>query len=228
MKAPPPREYINVMELLVAEEVEQQLRQLPTRVLKYVKPIEVETYALNRLPSLYAASEKGWHTQYQKARHELRKDIYNAVRQAIAAVQIDPLRASRPLLQRPSLPSNEARLLEQFREALGQPNLTWESLLRKCKRAGAARRESMANNQQSPSPTQTVEPYTAESAEPSYAAAYVAKHSTDHHPDHHGTVWRPGTYGGETSWRPKRNHGYHRPTPSSSVSGYDWTDSRYR
>ncbi|MBT9315208.1 late competence development ComFB family protein [Leptothoe spongobia TAU-MAC 1115] len=223
MKAPPPREYINVMEILVAEEVEHQLRQLPTRILKYVKPIEVETYALNRLPSLYAASEKGWHTQYQKAKHELRKEIYNAVRQAIAAVQVDPLRASRPLIHHPSPPSNDALLLEQFRAALGQPNLTWESLLRKCKRAGAARRESMADRQRPP--TQTAEPYAAEP----YAAAYATGHATshDHHSDNHGTVWRPGTYG-ETSWHPKRDHGYHTPTTSSSVSGYDWNDSRYR
>ena len=144
VKSPPPREYINVMELVVAEEVEQQLRQLPTRVLKYVKPIEVETYALNRLPSLYAASEKGWHSQYHRAKHELRKEIYDAVRRAIAAVQIDPLRASRPLAHRPSPADNEL-LLEQFRAALGQPHLTWESLLRKCKRAGAARQIGRAH-----------------------------------------------------------------------------------
>ena len=223
VKAPPPREYINVMELLVAEEVEQQLRQLPTRVLKYVKPIEVETYALNRLPSLYAASEKGWHSQYQRARHELRKEIYEAVRQAIAAVQVDPLRASRPLLHRPSVPSNEALLLEQFRAALGQPNLTWESLLRKCKRAGAARRESLANRSEATT-TSSAQSYTSERP---YAAAYAAG-GNNVSPDHHGTVWRPGTYG-ETSWHPKRSHSYPKPPQSSSsVSGYDWNDSRYR
>ena len=140
VKVPPHREYINVMELLVAEEVEQHLRQLPARVLKYVKPIEVETYALNRLPSLYAVSEKGWQAQYQKAKSELRKDINNAVRQAIAAVQVDPLRASRPLVRQSFASGANAALLEQFRVALGQPNLTWESLLRKCQRAGAAKR----------------------------------------------------------------------------------------
>ncbi|MEM7793762.1 MAG: late competence development ComFB family protein [Cyanobacteria bacterium P01_C01_bin.118] len=214
VKAPPPREYINVMELLVAEEVEQQLRQLPTRVLKYVKPIEVETYALNRLPCLYASSEKGWHSQYQKARHELRQEISNAVRQAIAAVQVDPLRASRPLIHRPAFPSNDALLLEQFRSALGQPNLTWESLLRKCKRAGAARRESMANKDDRSS-----------APEASYATAYATAHTGQ--TDTHGTVWRPGTYG-ETSWHPKRNHDYQKPMSSSSMAAYDWNDSRYR
>ena len=211
VKAPPPREYINVMELLVAEEVEQQLRRLPTRVLKYVKPIEVETYALNRLPPLYAASEKGWHSQYQKARHQLRKEICDAVRQAIAAVQVDPLRASRPLISRPAAPARDALLLEEFRAALGQPNLTWESLLRKCRRARAAR-QGLATP--SKPETEAYEP----PEEPPYAA-YAAASQPAH--------WRPGTYG-ETSWHPKRHHDYPKPAHRSSVSSYDWNDSRYR
>ncbi|MEO0395597.1 MAG: late competence development ComFB family protein [Cyanobacteria bacterium P01_A01_bin.137] len=232
VKASPPREYINVMELLVAEEVEQQLRQLPTRVLKYIKSIEVETYALNRLPSLYAASEKGWHSQYQKAKYELGKEISGAVRRAIAAVQVDPLRASRPLVHRlPSVPSDNAVLLEQFRAALGQPHLTWESLLRKCKRAGAARREAIDRHSERHPAAAT----SANDADEQYAAAYVpedhgaygGRSEPNHHSDHHGTVWRPGTYG-ETSWRPKRHHSYQASTSASSSSGYDWNDSRYR
>ena len=225
VKMPPQREYINVMELLVAEEVEQQLRQLPTRILKYVKPVEVETYALNRLPSLYAVSEKGWQSQYQRARSDLRKEIHNAVRQAIAAVQVDPLRASRPLARRPAAAEANAALLEQFRLALGQPNLTWESLLRKCKRAGAARRGTpLASYDAVPNPT---EPYVGYPRSAEYAAAYATeKAGTHHHSEHHSTAWRPGTYG-ETSWQPKRSYG-HQAATSPSTSGYDWNDSRYR
>ncbi|MEO0869306.1 MAG: late competence development ComFB family protein [Cyanobacteria bacterium J06642_11] len=232
VKVPPQRDYINVMELLVAEEVELQLRQLPTRVLKYVKSTEVETYALNRLPSLYAASEKGWRSQYQKARHELRKDISNAVRQAIAAVQIDPLRASRPLVSRPSLSTPNRALLEQFRAALGQPNLTWESLLRKCQRAGAAKRGShsaVGEPTNLPSDHYSDTSQATESHE--YSAAAYGSGAPYHQPssEHHGNVWRPGTYG-ETSWRPKRNHGYRSASRASSTgaSNYDWSDSRYR
>lgn len=231
VKASPPREYINVMELLVAEEVERQLRQLPTRVLKYVKSIEVETYALNRLPSLYAASEKGWHSQYQKAKQELAKDISGAVRQAIAAVQVDPLRASQPLSPRPSAPSENMALLEQFRAALGQPHLTWDSLLRKCKRAGAARRGAMDRHSDRYSSGLPAVDTPADNAEPEpYAAAAYAmadERIRYNNPDHHAKGWRPGTYG-ETSWHPKRSHSYQTPTPSSVSSGYDWNDSRYR
>ncbi|MEM6252955.1 MAG: late competence development ComFB family protein [Cyanobacteria bacterium P01_D01_bin.156] len=224
VKAPPPRDYINVMELLVAEEVEQQLRQLPTRVLKYVKAVEVETYALNRLPSLYAASEKGWQSQYQKAKRELHKEIRSSVRQAIAAVQIDPLRASQPLARQWSPSSPNGALLEQFRAALGQPNLTWESLLRKCKRAGAAQQATMHQSHHQNSSLQ----YSAgHGANDHPAAVSETSYAQPHQPEHHGTVWRPGTYG-ETSWHPKRNHGYRAPKPPSVSENYDWNDSRYR
>ena len=44
-----PKLYVNVMELLVAEEVGRQLAGLPERVSKYVKRTEVETFALNQI-----------------------------------------------------------------------------------------------------------------------------------------------------------------------------------
>ena len=61
------RAYTNVMERLVAEEVARQKAKLPPKLREYIKGVEVETYALNRLPALYASSEKGWQVQYEKA-----------------------------------------------------------------------------------------------------------------------------------------------------------------
>ena len=84
--------YINVMEMLVSEEVSRQLASLPDRISKYVKRLEVETFALNRLPALYASSEKGLQHQYDRALHEYKPQIVSAVRQAFAAVQVDPIR----------------------------------------------------------------------------------------------------------------------------------------
>ncbi|XGB41454.1 MAG: late competence development ComFB family protein [Nodosilinea sp. LVE1205-7] len=115
----PRRVYINVMEILVAEEVEAQIQALPTRVLRYLKPMEVETYALNRLPALYASSEKGWEYQYEKAKRELRNQIKTAVRQAVAAVQVDPLRNCEPLQLTQEDPSQG--ILNSLRELLRQP-----------------------------------------------------------------------------------------------------------
>ncbi len=56
--------YRNVMEPLVAEEVQ---RQLPLKLVKYLNRAQAIAYALNRLPALYATSERGWHLQMLKA-----------------------------------------------------------------------------------------------------------------------------------------------------------------
>ncbi len=87
------------MEDLVAEEVRGQLASLSPRLTQYIKRFEVETYALNRLPTLYASSREGWMHQQKRAQQQLQGKIKTAVRQAIAAVQQDLLRSSTPLFQ---------------------------------------------------------------------------------------------------------------------------------
>ncbi|PZO60425.1 MAG: competence protein ComFB [Phormidesmis priestleyi] len=126
------RAYTNVMERLVAEEVDRQKAKLPPKLRGYIKTVEVETFALNRLPALYASSEKGWQMQYEKAGKEHAETVYTAVRQGIAAVQIDPLRASLPL----SVHQNDESelILSTFRNLLNQPDLAWDDILYKCKR----------------------------------------------------------------------------------------------
>ena len=124
----PKRNYINVMEILVAKEVDRQLGQLPQRVLKYVKRVEVETFALNRLPALYASSEKGWEHQCDKAQRDYRAQLTSAVRQALAAVQVDPIRLSQPLDLADESESNA--ILQTLRDLLQQPELSWDGLVR--------------------------------------------------------------------------------------------------
>ena len=92
------RDRTNVMEILVAEEVDRQLRRCPSTLLDYVKAVEVETYALNRLPPLYAASHEGLEYQKDRARRDYGSNIQTTVRQALMAVQQDPLRRSTPLV----------------------------------------------------------------------------------------------------------------------------------
>lgn len=88
---------INVMEILVLKEVDRQLERLTPNQAQYIKPVEVATYALNRLPSLYASSQEGLKYQFKRAKQEYKSQITIAVRQGIAAVQRDPLRRSTPL-----------------------------------------------------------------------------------------------------------------------------------
>lgn len=92
-----PHTYHNITETLVAKEVERQLAALPPTLTHYINPIQVATYALNRLPALYAASTEGLEHQQKRAQKQLSAQILIAVRRGIAAVQRDPLKRSTPL-----------------------------------------------------------------------------------------------------------------------------------
>jgi len=119
--------YRNVMESLVIDEVDKQLQKLPPKAAQYVKRTEVIAYALNRLPALYATTEGGWQQQRTKAARELASQISNAVRQAIAAVQRDPLRTVTPL----KLEEDQAAYaaLQELRELLRYEELSWDNVV---------------------------------------------------------------------------------------------------
>lgn len=121
------RAYINVMEGLVADEVNRQLQHVPGRIRRYLKTEEVVTYALNRLPTLYASSEKGLRHQRQSAQRDLGRQITNAVRQAIAAVQVDPLRLSQPLDLGQHIESEA--VLQALKRLFQLPELSWDQAL---------------------------------------------------------------------------------------------------
>jgi BMFP domain-containing protein YqiC len=128
--------YQNIMEILVKEEVEKQLRLQPQNLLEYIDPIEVETFALNRLPAMYASSIKGKRQQEIKAKQKYRKEIETSVRQAFAAVTRDPLRSSEPLSVEVNPQKDEAygvlMQLEDFlskRDLLLYQHLSWTNLI---------------------------------------------------------------------------------------------------
>jgi hypothetical protein len=118
--------YCNVMESLVVEEVEKQFQRLSAKVANYVNKAEVIAFALNRLPALYATSEKGLEQQRLRAHKELHTQVIAAVRQAIAAVQRDPLRVVVPLK---ISGDQESQLgLQELKELLGQKELSWRNV----------------------------------------------------------------------------------------------------
>lgn len=205
----PRQAYVNVMERLVSEEVEKQVKTMQPRMLKYLKRVEVETYALNRLPSLYASSEKGWQLQYEKAKRELHNQIKSAVRQAFAAVQVDPIRSSEPLRN----PQDDAATvaLSALRDLLKQPDLNWDGAINRLRSVLGRRTDQIP---------------TAPSQEPSHRTRYrneAPDMTTAEKADaERGHYWRPGTYGSEVSWKKTHNPGS---TPSSPQ--FDWNDNRY-
>ncbi|MEO1094037.1 MAG: late competence development ComFB family protein [Cyanobacteria bacterium J06638_28] len=191
------RVYINVMELLVTEEVDRQLKRLPERVLRYIKRSEVETFALNRLPALYASSEKGLQHQRDYASRDLKQQIENSVRQALAAVQIDPIRLSQPLHLEEEENSEATAVLQALKECLHSPDLTWKTALAKLQKL--QKRRSNASQR-----SRTTED-----------RAMTSIPSQRPNPDH-SQAWRPGTYGSRVSWRPRQQR------PGSS-GGFDDT-----
>ncbi|MEL6384347.1 MAG: late competence development ComFB family protein [Cyanobacteria bacterium J06626_18] len=188
--------YINVMEAAVIEEVDKQLRQLPDRVVKYIRRSEVETFALNRLPALYASSEKGFQHQRDRALQDLKPQIANAVRQAFAAVQVDPIRLSEPLKFADD--SNEAdAVLQALREWFHTPELTWQAALKKIQRL---QRRGKTSSSKEPGVSQAASRMNSMPSNPPTPSSGQAAGSG------HNAAWRPGTYGSRLNWKPRKHH----------------------
>lgn len=125
----------NVMEVLVADEIERQIVRLPSNIKKFINPIEVATYALNRLPTLYASSQQGFNKQKLRGRSEYSVKITQEVRKGFAAIQQDLLRSSTPLAvekeQEIDKSIREAKAaLQELADYLPEKDLTWKNVIR--------------------------------------------------------------------------------------------------
>jgi hypothetical protein len=131
------KDYINrnVMEVLVSEEIERQMSRLPNNIKKFINPLEVATYALNRLPALYASSHQGFNQQKLKGRSQYSAQITQVVRKGFAAIQQDVLRTSTPLLAKKEADNDrnidEAQAaLQELIDYLPEQDLTWKNVVR--------------------------------------------------------------------------------------------------
>ena len=125
MQASSTKKYLNIMEKMVAEEVNRQITQLPQKLAKYIKRVDVETYALNRLPPLYASSQEGWQFQTKRAQAEYKKQIATAVRHAFAAVQRDLLKHSTPLVKEEIRKASPSPTTASSTSEDNSKNLSW-------------------------------------------------------------------------------------------------------
>lgn len=131
-----PQTYQNVMEVLVHEELERQLKSCPETLVQYINKVEVATYALNRLPPLYASCEKGKNMQKILGQKQYRDEVKKAVRQGLAAIQRDPLRVSIPLVSETNEEYHTAtnalknlQVLLEEQNLLDYQNLSWDNLV---------------------------------------------------------------------------------------------------
>ena len=90
--------YKNVMEVIVDEEIDRQTQDYPAEMAKALNRIELATYALNRLPPMYASSREGVEFQYERGKSEMLSRVESVVSQALSVVEDAPERESTPFL----------------------------------------------------------------------------------------------------------------------------------
>jgi Late competence development protein ComFB len=113
----------NVIEDLVLAEAKSQFTQLNLTLQQEIQLNDVITYALNRLPPMYATTQKGWAKLRNRAKSELKIQIGQAVKRSLVAVRRDKLREFSPL---PDCELDQVTIaLEQLQEILQRPDLTW-------------------------------------------------------------------------------------------------------
>jgi hypothetical protein len=126
----------NAIEEPVIEEVKAQIKSLSLSLQNQVDACAVIAYSLNRLPTMYATTQRGWVQQRKRAREELCDQISSAVRQGMLRIRKDVLRASQPL---PEIElETEARSLAKLQSILKKSDLRWRDLTE-------ALKESLAN-----------------------------------------------------------------------------------
>ena len=111
---------INIMEELVNNEIERQFKCLPENIKQNINKIEVATFALNRLPALYASCHKGLNKQKLKGKSKFSVQVTRVVRQAFAIIQEDILRSSSPLQPETDVNPEQISELEEAKRALAE------------------------------------------------------------------------------------------------------------
>ncbi len=116
----------NALEIIVVEEAKNQFAQLDRAKREDINLTEVIAFALNRLPSLYASSDRGWLQQRKRANNEFRKQAISHLHQGFLRVGNNPLVKVSPLplyeIERPDY------CLQQLRNILRRPDLTWKQV----------------------------------------------------------------------------------------------------
>ena len=116
----------NALEELVIEEAEAQHKRLGADVKKRVDLSEVIAYTLNRLPPMYATTQRGWVQQRKKAEQELGSAITKTVRNGFLSTQSDVLRQNDPIPDHELI--SQARSLFKLRKLFSKDYLKWKDV----------------------------------------------------------------------------------------------------
>jgi Late competence development protein ComFB len=168
------KNYMNVMELLVEEEVRRQTENLANRTAEVLRSGEIIAYALNQVPPLYATTQRGWDYQVKEGRKKYAVEITKAVRCAINAVMRDPIMTAVPLGVQ--VPSSLRKVLHDLRIILGENHLEWEDVPKSIESLFQDRLRLQLSSQDEP-----LELLDREECSPSYGftrPGYIFSHQT--------------------------------------------------
>ncbi|MGB3200428.1 MAG: late competence development ComFB family protein [Nodosilinea sp.] len=127
-KPRPPQLSDNLTEQLVQAEIDRQFMALSDKVRPFLRRADIMSYSLNRLPALYATTNRGRQKQVEQAYDVLYPQMEAVVRQAIAAVLHDPLRTGHDSWQPKEQEKAEQILLEL--SDLLQIECGWDDLVK--------------------------------------------------------------------------------------------------
>jgi hypothetical protein len=116
----------NALEELVIEEAESQYKKLSTDVKNRVDLSEVIAHTLNRLPPMYATTERGWIQQRKRASQDLGSAIAKTVRNGFLNTQSDTLRQPEPIPDHEL--TTQARSLAKLRKLFSKEYLKWKDV----------------------------------------------------------------------------------------------------
>ncbi|PZO44271.1 MAG: competence protein ComFB [Pseudanabaena frigida] len=116
----------NALEELVIDEAEAQYKRLGADVKKRVDLSEVIAYTLNRLPPMYATTQRGWVQQRKRADQELGVAITKTVRNGFLSTQSDVLREPDPIPAHELI--SQARSLVKLRKLFNKDYLKWKDV----------------------------------------------------------------------------------------------------
>ena len=116
----------NALEELVIEEAEAQFKRLGADVKKQVDLSEVIAYTLNRLPPMYATTQRGWTQQRKRAAQEMGTAITKTVRNGFLSTQSDVLRQTDPIPNHELI--SQARSLAKLRKLFKKDYLKWKDV----------------------------------------------------------------------------------------------------
>lgn len=121
--------YRNAMESLVTQELQRQLRMMPTKVAQNIAVDDVAAYALNCLPPLYATTDEGWEWQVARAQQEMQSQIAMAVSQGLMVVHQAPIRSGVRISAGNENLIAAQKALQELSRLLGHPHLSWQEVV---------------------------------------------------------------------------------------------------